>query len=86
MREMIPFSTLNQLNQHLLTTQLIATMSENVAHALSGAGGGMLAMVVTYPLITLSTRAQVEVKKVTIRKLPIILTSRYKQQHSTQSN
>lgn len=39
-------------------------MSENVAHALSGAGGGMLAMVVTYPLITLSTRAQVEVKKV----------------------
>lgn len=39
-------------------------MADNLAHALSGAGGGMLAMVVTYPLITLSTRAQVEVRKV----------------------
>ncbi|KAI9595671.1 mitochondrial carrier domain-containing protein [Syncephalis fuscata] len=35
-------------------------MSDNVAHALAGAGGGMLAMAITYPLITLSTRAQVQ--------------------------
>ncbi|TVY91617.1 Peroxisomal membrane protein [Lachnellula willkommii] len=37
--------------------------SDNVAHALSGAGGGILSMVLTYPLITLSTRAQVESKR-----------------------
>ena len=37
--------------------------SDNVAHALSGAGGGLLSMALTYPLITLSTRAQVESKK-----------------------
>jgi hypothetical protein len=34
-------------------------MSDNVAHALAGAGGGILSMIVTYPLITVSTRAQV---------------------------
>lgn len=34
--------------------------SDNIAHALSGAGGGLLSMTLTYPLITLSTRAQVE--------------------------
>ncbi|KAJ2907143.1 putative peroxisomal membrane protein pmp47a protein [Zalerion maritima] len=34
--------------------------NDNVAHALAGAGGGILSMVLTYPLITLSTRAQVE--------------------------
>jgi adenine nucleotide transporter 17 len=37
--------------------------SDNVAHALSGAGGGLLSMALTYPLITLSTRAQVESKR-----------------------
>ncbi|KAJ6004837.1 hypothetical protein N7540_012636 [Penicillium herquei] len=37
--------------------------SDNIAHALAGAGGGMLSMVMTYPLITLSTRAQVESKR-----------------------
>ncbi|KAJ5709621.1 Mitochondrial substrate/solute carrier [Penicillium malachiteum] len=37
--------------------------SDNIAHALAGAGGGMLSMVLTYPLITLSTRAQVESKR-----------------------
>ncbi|OQD79735.1 hypothetical protein PENANT_c045G07573 [Penicillium antarcticum] len=37
--------------------------SDNIAHALSGAGGGILSMVLTYPLITLSTRAQVESKR-----------------------
>ncbi|OAA59320.1 Mitochondrial carrier domain protein [Cordyceps fumosorosea ARSEF 2679] len=37
--------------------------NDNVTHALAGAGGGILSMVLTYPLITLSTRAQVESKK-----------------------
>ncbi|TFB05360.1 Peroxisomal membrane protein PMP47B [Trichoderma ghanense] len=37
--------------------------NDNVAHALAGAGGGILSMILTYPLITLSTRAQVESKK-----------------------
>ncbi|KAH7089456.1 mitochondrial carrier domain-containing protein [Paraphoma chrysanthemicola] len=40
-----------------------AQQSDNVAHALSGAGGGLLAMALTYPLIAISTRAQVESKK-----------------------
>lgn len=40
-----------------------AQQGDNVAHALSGAGGGLLSMALTYPLITLSTRAQVESKK-----------------------
>ncbi|TPX68373.1 hypothetical protein SpCBS45565_g03133 [Spizellomyces sp. 'palustris'] len=34
-------------------------MSDNVAHALAGAGGGMVSMGLTYPLTTLSTRSQV---------------------------
>ncbi|KEY66456.1 hypothetical protein S7711_06196 [Stachybotrys chartarum IBT 7711] len=37
--------------------------NDNVAHALAGAGGGMLSMILTYPLVTLSTRAQVESRK-----------------------
>ncbi|KAI1644273.1 mitochondrial carrier [Daldinia loculata] len=37
--------------------------NDNVAHALAGAGGGILSIVLTYPLITLSTRAQVESKR-----------------------
>ncbi|KAI0845238.1 mitochondrial carrier [Daldinia vernicosa] len=37
--------------------------NDNVAHALAGAGGGILSMILTYPLITLSTRAQVESKR-----------------------
>jgi len=37
--------------------------SDNVAHALAGAGGGILSTALTYPLVTLSTRAQVESKK-----------------------
>nr|POE84617.1 peroxisomal membrane protein pmp47b [Quercus suber] len=40
-----------------------AQQGDNVAHALAGAGGGLLSMALTYPLITLSTRAQVEKKK-----------------------
>ncbi|KAI8854680.1 mitochondrial carrier domain-containing protein [Chytridium lagenaria] len=35
-------------------------MSDSVAHALAGAGGGMISMSLTYPLITVSTRAQVD--------------------------
>ncbi|KAM4059970.1 mitochondrial carrier protein [Hirsutella rhossiliensis] len=41
--------------------------NDNVAHALAGAGGGILSMALTYPLITLSTRAQVESKKADTR-------------------
>ncbi|KAH8178015.1 mitochondrial carrier protein [Sarocladium implicatum] len=41
----------------------VVPQNDNVAHALAGAGGGILSMVLTYPLITLSTRAQVESKK-----------------------
>ncbi|KAK2766183.1 hypothetical protein FQN54_007699 [Arachnomyces sp. PD_36] len=40
-----------------------AQQGDNIAHALAGAGGGILSMVLTYPLITLSTRAQVESKR-----------------------
>jgi len=40
-----------------------AQQSDNVAHALAGAGGGLFSMALTYPLITLSTRAQVESKR-----------------------
>ena len=40
-----------------------AQQSDNIAHALAGAGGGLIAMTLTYPLITLSTRAQVEAKR-----------------------
>ncbi|CAG8444968.1 8385_t:CDS:10 [Ambispora gerdemannii] len=35
-------------------------MSDNVAHALSGAGGGIIAMTLTYPLVTVSSRLQVQ--------------------------
>ncbi|KAI0137452.1 putative peroxisomal membrane protein PMP47A [Xylariales sp. AK1849] len=38
----------------------VLPQNDNVAHALAGAGGGVLSMILTYPLITLSTRAQVE--------------------------
>ena len=34
-------------------------MSDSVASALAGAGGGIASMAMTYPLITLSTRSQV---------------------------
>jgi len=44
-------------------TTAVEQQSDNVAHALAGAGGGLLSMALTYPLITLSTRAQVEKKK-----------------------
>ncbi|KAK3489810.1 mitochondrial carrier [Neurospora crassa] len=41
----------------------VVPQNDNVAHALAGAGGGILSMALTYPLITLSTRAQVESKR-----------------------
>ncbi|CAG9938998.1 unnamed protein product [Clonostachys rosea f. rosea IK726] len=46
-----------------MTSNAPIPQNDNVAHALSGAGGGILSMALTYPLITLSTRAQVESKK-----------------------
>ncbi|CAH2351372.1 peroxisomal adenine nucleotide transporter 1 [[Candida] railenensis] len=36
---------------------------EEIAHAIAGAGGGALSMIVTYPLVTLSTLAQTTQKK-----------------------
>ena len=48
---------------HKAAQHVGAPQSDNVAHALAGAGGGLLSMALTYPLITLSTRAQVEKKK-----------------------
>ncbi|MCJ1477334.1 hypothetical protein MMC13_006005 [Lambiella insularis] len=41
----------------------VSQQGDNIAHALAGAGGGLLSMTLTYPLITLSTRAQVESKR-----------------------
>ncbi|OBZ89534.1 Mitochondrial substrate carrier family protein Q [Choanephora cucurbitarum] len=35
-------------------------MSDNVAHALSGAGGGIVSMALTYPLVSVSSRLQVQ--------------------------
>ncbi|KAI9742433.1 MAG: hypothetical protein M1818_003967 [Claussenomyces sp. TS43310] len=46
-----------------MSSSSAAQQSDNIAHALSGAGGGLLSMILTYPLITLSTRAQVESKR-----------------------
>ncbi|SZF04989.1 unnamed protein product [Blumeria hordei] len=44
-----------------MTTKVnVERPSDNLAHAMAGAGGGLLSMALTYPLITLSTRAQVE--------------------------
>lgn len=37
--------------------------SDSAVHSLAGAAGGILAMTVTYPLIFLSTRSAVDVKK-----------------------
>ncbi|OCL07838.1 mitochondrial carrier [Glonium stellatum] len=48
---------------HSTPNSTAAQQSDNVAHALAGAGGGLLSMALTYPLITLSTRAQVESKR-----------------------
>ncbi|KAJ5134099.1 hypothetical protein N7448_000880 [Penicillium atrosanguineum] len=52
---------MSQREQKLASTAV--QQSDNIAHALAGAGGGILSMVLTYPLITLSTRAQVESKR-----------------------
>ncbi|KAK5635280.1 hypothetical protein RRF57_010992 [Xylaria bambusicola] len=46
-----------------MTSKPVIPQNDNVAHALAGAGGGVLSMILTYPLITLSTRAQVESKR-----------------------
>ncbi|KAI1762766.1 mitochondrial carrier [Hypoxylon sp. FL1150] len=47
----------------MASSKPVIPQNDNVAHALAGAGGGILSMVLTYPLITLSTRAQVESKR-----------------------
>ncbi|KAI4860220.1 mitochondrial carrier [Hypoxylon rubiginosum] len=47
----------------MASTKPVVPQNDNVAHALAGAGGGVISMVLTYPLITLSTRAQVESKR-----------------------
>ncbi|KAL9080325.1 MAG: hypothetical protein Q9159_007627 [Coniocarpon cinnabarinum] len=52
-----------QTSQQAREATNAAQQSDNVAHALAGAGGGLLSMALTYPLITLSTRAQVESKR-----------------------
>ncbi|KAI5302370.1 hypothetical protein KEM56_000746 [Ascosphaera pollenicola] len=49
--------------QKIVVAAATSQQSDNLAHALSGAGGGILSMILTYPLITLSTRAQVESKR-----------------------
>ncbi|KAL1968752.1 hypothetical protein VTN77DRAFT_1578 [Rasamsonia byssochlamydoides] len=55
-------STVEQ-QKRAVAASAAAQQSDNIAHALAGAGGGILSMVLTYPLITLSTRAQVESKR-----------------------
>lgn len=52
-----------QIGQQQSPTQGVSQQSDNINHALAGAGGGLLSMALTYPLITLSTRSQVEAKR-----------------------
>lgn len=52
-----------QQAQRQTQSQEVSQQSDNINHALAGAGGGLLSMALTYPLITLSTRSQVEAKK-----------------------
>ncbi|GAA5849927.1 hypothetical protein JCM9279_002465 [Rhodotorula babjevae] len=40
----------------------MVAVSDSAVHAISGAAGGCIAMAVTYPLVNLSTRSQVEAK------------------------
>ncbi|KAJ5191202.1 uncharacterized protein N7498_010187 [Penicillium cinerascens] len=54
---------MSQREQQKPAASTAVQQSDNIAHALAGAGGGILSMVLTYPLITLSTRAQVESKR-----------------------
>ncbi|KAI0006408.1 mitochondrial carrier [Xylariaceae sp. FL0662B] len=46
-----------------MASKPVIPQNDNIAHALAGAGGGILSMILTYPLMTLSTRAQVESKR-----------------------
>ncbi|KAK7755067.1 hypothetical protein SLS62_002882 [Diatrype stigma] len=46
-----------------MSSKPVIPQNDNVAHALAGAGGGILSMVLTYPLVSLSTRAQVESRR-----------------------
>ncbi|KAI9713375.1 MAG: hypothetical protein M1812_006653 [Candelaria pacifica] len=56
-------TTKTQPAREVVPSSTTAQQSDNIAHALAGAGGGLLSMTLTYPLITLSTRAQVESKR-----------------------
>ncbi|KAF8945713.1 hypothetical protein BGZ52_009415, partial [Haplosporangium bisporale] len=38
-------------------------MSDSTVHAIAGAGGGIISMALTYPLITISSRLQVQKDK-----------------------
>ena len=42
---------------------LVQANMENMVHALAGAGGGIISMAVTYPLITVGTRMQIQKSK-----------------------
>ncbi|KAL9114377.1 MAG: hypothetical protein Q9187_007476, partial [Circinaria calcarea] len=58
-----PQKSLAQQSTQPIVATSAAQQGDNIAHALAGAGGGLLSMTLTYPLITLSTRAQVESKR-----------------------
>ncbi len=47
-------------------------MSDNVVHAVSGALGGVTSIAITYPLIFLSTRAQVDADHKHVRTIEAI--------------
>ncbi|MCJ1374938.1 hypothetical protein MMC20_006171 [Loxospora ochrophaea] len=57
------FSTASQQSKEPMAATSAGQQGDNISHALAGAGGGILSMALTYPLITLSTRAQVESKR-----------------------
>lgn len=59
----MPFAAIITPPRIMAEPKTVITQNDNVAHALAGAGGGVLSMALTYPLITLSTRAQVESKR-----------------------
>lgn len=61
-----------QKSTEKIDSNVAAQQSDNVSHALAGAGGGLLSMLLTYPLITLSTRAQVESKRASTSTLDAV--------------
>lgn len=62
---------------------------EEIAHAIAGAGGGALSMIVTYPLVTISTLAQTgnkDKKKLEPEQATISLTTQQKIIKSIKEN